>query len=220
MVAVKKRLMDRIGETVKGRIAEAELSPLEDEIRKYILKGFARNGIPPSPKEIVKELGLSSIDVVHQTFEKLHTFDIIMNKKDKIISAYPFSATKTLHKVIFEDGHEVYALCATDALGIHFMLKKDITILSRCPECEKEIQIVVKNGQIDSCNPEKAIEFVSKRESGRCTAENLCPFINLFCTKRHLEMWKEKNPEFKDGEIYSPNEAMVHGKTIFGDFLE
>lgn len=120
MVAVKKRLMDIIGETVKGRMEEAELSPLEDEIRKYILKGFARNGISPSPKEI----------------------------------------------------------------------------------------------------PEGAVEFVSKRERGECTAETLCPFINLFCTKRHLEMWREKNPEFRDGEIYSPNEAMVHGKTIFGDFLE
>ncbi len=47
MVAMKKRLMDRIGETVKGRIAEAELSPLEDEIRKNILREFARNGRPP-----------------------------------------------------------------------------------------------------------------------------------------------------------------------------
>jgi len=65
----------------------------------------------------------------------------------------------------------------------------------------------------------RLMDRIGETVKGRI-AETLCPFINLFCTKRHLEMWREKNPEFKDGEIYSPNEAMVHGKTIFGDFLE
>lgn len=215
-----KRLMDRIGDTVKGRIAEAELSPLEDEIRKYILREFARNGRPPSPKEIMKELGLSSVDLVNQTIEKLQKFDIITKEKDKIISAYPFSAAKTRHRVIFEDGHEVYALCATDALGIYFMLNQNTTILSRCPECEKEIMVVVKDGKIDSCNPGGIIEFVSNRERGECTAQTLCPFINFFCSKKDLEKWREKNPEFRYGEIYSLDDALEHGKTIFGDFLK
>lgn len=215
-----KRLMDRIGETVKERIGEAELSPLEDEIRKNILKEFARNGRPPSPNEIMKELGLSSVDLVHQTIEKLQKFDIIRKKKDKIISAYPFSDAKTRHKVIFEDGHAVYALCATDAIGVHFMLGKDITILSICPECEREMRIVVKGGKIDSYNPEGIVEFVSNRERGKCTAESLCPFINFFCSEQDLEKWREKNPEFRFGEIYSIDDALEHGKTIFGDFLK
>ncbi|KCZ72930.1 SOS response transcriptional repressor, RecA-mediated autopeptidase [Candidatus Methanoperedens nitroreducens] len=215
-----KRRMDTIGETVKGHIAEAKLSPLQDEIRKYILMRFVKDGRPPSPKEIMEELGLSSADAVHQTIEKLQKFDIIMRKNDEIISAYPFSATETRHKVIFEDGHEVYALCATDALGIHFMLDKGITILSRCPECEKEMRIAVKDGKINSCNPEEIIEFVSDRERGGCTAETLCPFINFFCAREHLQEWRKKNPEFKYGEIYSLDEALEHGKTIFGNFLK
>ncbi len=53
--------------------------------------------------------------------------------------------------------------------GIHFMLEKDITVLSRCPGCEKEIRIVVKGDKIDSCNPDGIIEFVSNRERGVCT---------------------------------------------------
>lgn len=215
-----KRLMDRIGETVKGHIEKAKLSPLEDEIRKYMLREFAVNGRVPSPEKIIEELRLSTVDVVHQTIEKLQKYDIITRKRDKIISAYPFSAVKTRHKVIFNDGHEVYALCATDALGIHFMLGKDITILSGCPECEKEIEIVVKNGKIDSCNPEGIIEFVSNRERGICTAETLCPFINFFCSERDLREWREKNSEYEKGEIYSLSDALEHGRIIFGDFLK
>lgn len=214
-----KKLTDRIGETIKGHIAEANLSYLEDEIRKYILRGFAENGRPPSSDEIIKEFGLSSINVVHETIEKLQKFDIITKRKDKIISAYPFSAARTRHKVIF-DGHVVYALCAVDALGIHFMLDQDITILSRCPECEKETQIIVRDGEIDSCYPEEIIGFISNRERGVCTAETLCPFINFFCSRKDLEEWREKNPELRYGEIYSLDEALEYGKTIFGDFLK
>ncbi len=104
-----------IEETVKDRISRAKLSPLEDEIRKYILKEFARNGKPPFPEEIMKRLRLSSLDAVNQSIEKLGKADILSRKGDKIASAYPFSAAKTRHKVVFEDGHEVYALCAADA---------------------------------------------------------------------------------------------------------
>lgn len=213
-------VLDKIGKTVKEHIAEAELSPLEDEIRKYILREFARNGRPPDIKEIAEGLTLSSIDVVNQTIEKLERADILSKKGDEIISAYPFSTVETRHKVIFEDGHEVYALCATDALGIYFMLNENIIILSKCPECEKEMRIVIKEGKIDSYHPDGIIEFVSNRERGRCTAETLCPFINFFCSKEHLKKWREKNLEFRSGEIYSLNEALEHGKTIFGDFLK
>ena len=215
-----KKLMDIIGKTMKGRIAEAKLTPLEDEMRKYILREFARNGRPPTSGELMEGLQLSSVDVVNQTIEKLQGADILSRKGDKISSAYPFSAAPTPHKVIFEDGHKVYALCATDALGIHFMLNEDITILSRCPECEEQIKIVIENGQIDSYEPDGIIEFVSDVERCGCTAETLCPFINFFCSKEHLERWREKNSGFGKGEIYSLNEALEHGKTIFGDLLK
>lgn len=59
-----KRFMDRIGESVKGRIAKARLTPMEEEIRKYILKEFARNGRPPSSGEIMEGLRLSSPELI------------------------------------------------------------------------------------------------------------------------------------------------------------
>jgi len=215
-----KGLMDRIGETVKGRIAEAELSPRENEIRKYILREFARNGSPPALREIMDGLGIPSEEIVNQTLEKLQKADILSRKGNEIISAYPFSAGETHHKVVFRDGNEVYALCATDALGIHFMLNEDITVLSRCPRCRREMRIVVERGRIVSHLPEGIIEFVSNREGDGCTAETICPFINFFCSREHLEEWREGNPEHENGEIYSLNEALEHGKTIFGGFMK
>lgn len=214
-----KKQMDRIGETVKGRISEAKLTPLDDEIRKIILREFGRNGRPPTAGEFAGRLRLS-IETVNQVIEKLQKADILSSRGDEITSAYPFSADKTRHKVIFEDGREVYALCAVDALGIHFMLNEDLIIMSRCPECEKEMKIAVKDGLIDFCNPVRIIEFVSNKERGRCTAETLCPFINFFCSTEHLEKWRDKNSEYRNGEVYSLEEALEHSRTIFGDLLK
>ena len=215
-----KNLIERIGESVKDRIAEAKLSPLEDEIRKYILREFARTSKAPTPAEIMGSLSVSSIDVVNKTIEILEKADLLLRRDGIIISAYPFSTEETLHKVIFEDGHEVNALCATDAAGIHFMLNEDITIISKCPECGRKMRIVVKDGQVGFCDPEGIIEFVSVRERCGYTAETLCPFINFFCSDKHLEKWRDENPEFRDGEIYSLSEVLKHGKFIFQDFLK
>ena len=217
---VMKSLMDQIGETVRGRVAEAHLSPVEDETRKYILRVFARTGHPPSDTAITEAMKLPSLESVHRLVEKLNKADILTQEGGEIISAYPFSAKATRHKVIFKDGHEVYALCATDALGIHFMLGEDITVRSRCPACENEMKIEVKGGRVASCAPEGVVEFVSRREHCGCTAKTFCPFMNFLCSLEHLEKWQEKNPASGKGEMYQLPQVLEHGKYIFGDFLK
>lgn len=213
-------LMERIGETVKGRVAAAELDPVENEIRRFILREFARTGKAPGSGEIVEGMGLSSIDPIDRTIEKLEAADILTRKEGNIVSSYPFSAVQTRHRVIFDDGHEVYALCATDALGIHFMLNSGITIISRCPCCEGETKINVRNGQIEFRAPDGMLEFVSEQERCGCTAETCCPYINFFCSEDHLSTWREKNPGLAKGQAYSIHEALLHGKTIFEDSLK
>ncbi len=212
-------LIDQIGETVRGWLAEAKLSPSEDDARKYILKEFAKTGKPPSKEAIAEAMNLQSVEAAHRLVEKLHKADILTMEDAEIISAYPFSARATRHKVIFKDRHEVYALCATDALGIHFMLRKDITVRSRCPECESEMQIEMRDGKIASCVPEGVVEFVSSREQCGCTAKTFCPYMNFFCNEAHLEKWRQKSPAYGKGEMYRLHQVVEHGKNIFGDFL-
>ncbi len=215
-----KSLMDQIGATVRGRLAEANLSPSENESRKFILKEFARTGKPPAEQTIVEAMKLPSIESVRRFIERLHKADILTVEGGEIVSAYPFSAKKSRHKVMFPDGHEIYSLCATDALGIHFMLGENITVRSRCPECEGEMKIEVKDGKIASHAPEGVVEFVSSGDHCGCTAKTFCPFMNFFCSKDHLEKWREKNPASAAGEMYQLQQVLEHSKNIFGDFLK
>ena len=214
-----KRLYEQIGETVVDRLAAMELSATEERIRNFILSYFAENGDGPTFVEIKHRLKLPSLDAVKQTIGKLQDGDILTVREDKITSSYPFSAVETRHKVIFGDGHQVFATCATDAFGIHFLLAKDVTILSRCPQCEQPLTIKVKNGRIDSHDPDEIIEFVSCEKKCGCNAEFLCPFINLFCSNSHLNEWLEGNVELKKGEIFSLQEVVEHGKSIYGGLL-
>ncbi len=215
-----KSLMDQIGATVRGRLAEANLSQSENETRKYILKKFAGTGKPPAPSELAGAMKLPSLEAVQRFVERLDKADILTLENGEIISAYPFSARQTRHAVVFPDGHQVHALCATDALGIHFMLGEDITVRSRCPECEGEITIGMKDGNIASCSPAGVVEFVSSGDHCGCTARTFCPFMNFFCSKDHVDTWRKRNPASAEGEMYQLQQVLEHGKYIFGDFLK
>jgi len=213
------RLMDTIGESVRDRCKKANLSPLENEIRKCILRFFAGTGNPPTVQEIVEIVAVPS-DVVNQTIRKLRKADILTTQAGVITSIYPFSAVKTRHTVVFADGHSVNALCATDALGMHFMLGEDITFRSLCPECGREISIVLKGGRVVSRDPAGAVEYAKARDHYGCTAETCCPHINIFCGRDHVDQWRAKNPAFSDGEVYTIEDAMEDGRMIFGEFLK
>lgn len=213
-------LIKSIGETVRSRIHRAGLSPVEEEIRRFILMTFADTGKPPAPVEIKDALKLPSMNMVRQAIKRLEESDILVTVGGDIVSSYPFSTRVTHHKVIFDDGREVNALCATDALGISFMLKENIKIVSRCPCCDREITVVIKDSKVRSKSPDEIVELVtSKGEEGQ-TAKVCCPYINFFCGLSCIEGWKSENPEFGNGEIYPLGEALEHGNIIFGDFLK
>jgi hypothetical protein len=215
-----KSLMDQIGATVRGRLAEANLSQSENEARKFILREFARTGKAPTEKTIAEAMKLPSVEAVRRFLERLHKADILTVEGGEIVSAYPFSARETRHKVAFPDGHEICSLCATDALGIHFMLGENIVVRSSCPECEAEIKIEMKSGKIASCDPARVVEFVSSGDHCGCTAKTFCPFMNFFCSEEHVNRWRKKNPASAEGEMYQLQQVLEHGKCIFGDFLK
>ena len=211
--------MDRISETVRSLIADAHLSPLEEDARKYILGEFAAYGKPPTLAGLRDAMKLPSAGAARRIVKKLHKADIVATEGDRIVSSYPFSARETRHRVVFLDGHEVYALCATDALGIHFMLGSPLAVHSSCPECENEMTISLKGGRIVSSEPGGIVQFVSNSGKCGCTSKTFCPYMNFFCSEAHAAGWRKKNPALGKGELYSLRETLKYGKEIFGSFL-
>jgi hypothetical protein len=202
---------------VKERVLSANLGTHENQVYQEILAEFA-NGEKPTIQSIMSGLGANSENIIKETIRKLEKIDLLTHEGSNITSAYPYSAIETPHKVIFENQKEVYALCATDSIGIHFMTKKNIVIESVCPQCGDKINIQVKNGEISSENKD-IIEFISYQERGCCTAENLCPFLNFFCSRDHLKKWKLENPELKKGLVLNLPKALELSKKVFSGLI-
>ncbi|MBP1928965.1 hypothetical protein J2741_001512 [Methanolinea mesophila] len=183
--------------------------PLPPEKPDILPKIPAVSDVLPVPSEIE----------VLQALARLHAADILTLRGGRIVAAYPFSAAETRHLVVFSDGHTAYALCAADALGIHFLLDEDITVRSLCPECGREIVIVLEGGKIQSCDPAGAIEFVKARDRCGCHADACCPDLNFFCGPDHLAQWQECGVHSREGVVFSLEEALEESRSIFKGFL-
>jgi DNA-binding transcriptional ArsR family regulator len=213
------RLMDRIGSSVRDRCRDAALTRFEDDVRICILREFARRGRPPTVAEIAEHVNGASEKTVQEAIARLEAADLLTTSDGAIAAAYPFSADPTRHTVVFADGRAVHALCATDAMGIHFMLGVEITVQSHCPECEREVVLHLRDGAIAERAPDDAVEFAAVSELSGCTAGTCCPTINLFCGRDHADRWAERHPEVAGGEVYTLEDALDDGKLIFGELL-
>ena len=129
------------------RLAQAELSSQENDIRKAILKTFAQDGKAPSVREVAQALSLP-LEHVLAGFQKLAEYDLIVWKKGGacLLSAYPSSGVSTVHQVLTDAGKPLYAMCAIDALGISFMLGQGASIRSACFFCQQPVRVDMRYG--------------------------------------------------------------------------
>src|SRR5919108_5667337 len=128
-VATALRLAE-IPPSKRGAARRARLSGPERELYFSILRRFATSGRPSKVEvdEVADRLGVDS----ERTLATLAREDLVHLGRDREIAvAYPFSGRPTRHRVRFPDGHETYAMCAIDALGITPMFEEPIEITSR-----------------------------------------------------------------------------------------
>lgn len=195
--------------------------PQGGALHRFILETFANTGHAPTLETIQCEFALPSLEEVNSLVAELERRGAIhRNPGDRAIThAYPFSNEPTSHRVQLTDGPQVYAMCAIDALGMPFMLKKDTKIHSACVQCSGEVQIQVEAGQITQQSPERIMVWLPT-VSERCVAAmDLCPAVNFFCSPEHLKQWNAKHPE-QHGRLLTLAQALEHGRKTFALLLQ
>lgn len=112
------------------------LAPAEGGLRalqQQVLRSFTTTGRPPAASALAETAALygTKADAV---LAGLHAADFLrLSPGGEIRAAYPFSAAPTPHMVDIDDGPQVHAMCAIDALGIAAMLGPDVMISSVNP---------------------------------------------------------------------------------------
>ncbi len=209
-------LFELINKSLDLRGKLQPLSKDEDRVRRFVLEHFPKAGKAPTKDEIGIETRLSS-EELSKILETLDSRDIIYLKDGEISGAYPFSNTATNFKVTFPNGQTAFAMCAIDALGISFMVGKDVKIESTCAYCGEDLVIEIVKGEVTRSEPEDVSVFAGF-ECGKHAATTLCTTLVLLHDE-HIKYFEEEQ-KGKEHEILTLGEALFVGKRIFEDTLK
>ncbi len=132
----------------------SRLTPPEREFRKRLIDYAVRHHKPvnlhdPVPDELrgpgVKQLVAALIG------KKV----VAAADNGDINFMYPVSVVATPHRVHLQDGRQLYAMSAVDALGTAFTFGQDVQVSSKCSECGHPISVAVHNGQVAHVDPQE-----------------------------------------------------------------
>jgi hypothetical protein len=184
------------------------LDPVEKAVHLAILTSFAVAGRAPAPGDL-EQITAGSGRTAAELLAALHAVDAIRLAPDgQIAVAYPFSATPTRHRVRIgspNDGVDVYAMCAIDALGIAAMTGRNTLIESVDVTTGHPITVTTRDG-VTSWDPQEAVAFVGADECGRPSADCCCDYLNLFTDRAAAKTWAAAHPRVP-GQILTRTEA-------------
>ncbi len=200
-----------------GAARRARLSDAERALYFWILRRFSTDGCPSNTETRfeAERLGLDPEAV----FARLSREDLVhLGADGEITVAYPFSGHTTAHRVRFASGHETYAMCALDALGIAPMLEQTIAIESRDPLSSEEIHVRLPPEGDGVWQPHSAVVVAGVLERQADSCRGCCPVVNFFATSNNAEHWLEAHPDVR-GQTISLPEAIAAGRAVFADAL-
>ena len=195
----------------------ARLSGSERELYFWILRGFATSGRPSRSQldAAAARLGANP----NSALATLAREDLIhVDAAGEIVVAYPFSGRPTSHRVRFPGGHEAYAMCAIDALGVAPMVGQAVAIASRDPLTGEDVHVRVAPDLEAEWSPRSAVVVTGSHRRGADSCSACCPVLNFFGSPGTAERWLAEHPEII-GEQISMDAAILAGDAVFGDVL-
>ena len=132
-------------------------------VLRSVLRSFVEQPGPVSIETVAAVLPDEPFDAVRESLIILDADDLIQLADGRVEIAYPFSAAPTPFVVQLARGHERFACCAIDALGVAPMLGQRVGVRSRCYHSASRIEFPVT---ADGPGPEAlgAMVWVGKRQ--------------------------------------------------------
>lgn len=186
-----------------------KMSVQENEVRRYILAEYARKGTPPAVEAIKEKF--PNGDRILRRLDELD-FIYLDREKASIECSYPFSSKKTVHQLEI-DGVRLYSMCAVDALGVPFMVERDVTIHSTCGYTGEPLTIRIETKKIVARTHRDIWVWFGAEQGGK-SADSCCKVTLFFTSEYHLDRWLEIHPG-EEGEKLTLPEAFFIGKCLF-----
>ena len=178
-------------------------------LHRNILSAYVKTGTAPVTSELD-----------HAQLLDLSRRDLIVMNGENISAAYPFSTEPTLHSVRIGEW-EIACVCAIDALGTSAMVRQEVQVKSRCPQCDQSIVVdIAKDGlQVVDCEPGTTRIWAGIVLIEGCAATSQCQSMLAFCCQEHLNEWRGADEKRREGYTFSVEQAVQVGAAIFRPFL-
>jgi hypothetical protein len=126
----------------------ADVTERDWQLRLVIYQFFVDNERPPTADEAARLVGISPDEAV-VAYRRLHDAHALLLDRDTgaIRIANPLSAIPTDYRVR-ANGHEYYANCAWDSLGVPAMLHADATIEATIADDPEPMRYAIENGEL------------------------------------------------------------------------
>jgi mercuric reductase len=146
----------------------------------------------------------------------LHSNDMVVFGADgEPIGAYPFTMEAREHQIQV-NGHQVYAMCALDALAVSPMFGLDTEINSQCRVTGEPVHIQQSGETIANMEETGGVYFGIEwgaAEGGSCCADSLCMEMIFLRDGEVAEQWLAADPENR--EIFTLPDSVTFAAQFF-----
>jgi NAD-dependent dihydropyrimidine dehydrogenase PreA subunit len=202
--------------SIAGR-AERLPGPLRD-LHRTVLRRFLQTGAPPTARWLRQAAADAGLDA--SAVDELSAADAVHLANGVVAVAYPFSGTRTPHRVELVGLPAVYAMCAIDALGLPAMTGRDGQITSADPHDATPIAVTARGGTW-SWNPATAVVVAGRATDcgAQCGSfEAMCPHTVFHASPGSARAWLATHGNL-DAAILGQDTAVECGRLNFGTLL-
>ena len=215
-IAVEQALAAaRIPRERLGSSRTARLDGHTTQFYESILRVFA-SGLVPDAAALAAEAERLGVDL-DRALATLAREDLVHTEDGTVAVAYPFSGRPTRHRVRL-DAHDVYAMCAIDALGMAPMFDLPVVVDSSDPVTGKGVHVKLEPDGRATWAPEAAVVVAGSCCAGAAYA-GCCQVLNFFATEANGERYLHERDDVS-GHVISILAAVEAGRAVFGDVFQ
>ena len=197
-----KERQDACGKQIKG-------------LHQKVLGSFVDKG-----RILTREEMAQHVDNLENAVTVLKKMDMVVFSEDgNPVGAYPFSMEAREHTVRV-NGHQVYAMCALDALAIGPMFGVKTQITSRCRITGYPVSIRQSGKTIVNIDEARDIHFGiiwGAANADSCCADSLCMEMMFLRDGKIAQQWLADDPDNR--EVFTLQEAVEFGGRFFAPLV-
>ena len=189
--------------------------PQVKELHQQMLRSFVSRGCILNKNEMADWVMDAS-----EAADVLNKYDMVtFSENGEPVGAYPFTMDERVHKVRV-NGHQLFAMCALDALSIGPMFEEDTQISSQCKVSGDPVKIHMSGDVIQNLEEVRDVHFGivwGAAESTVCCADSLCMEMIFLRDKNTAQAWLSDDSEGR--EVFTLLEAVQFSSQFFVPLL-